>query len=141
MKPTILLIDDSCADAELVRRSLSTGPNSPSLIFAEDGALALRMLRQTASQVDLPDLILLDVNMPRLGGFEILNELKSDPALKSIPVVMMSSSETDRDVDKAYGLHANSYLTKPMDIDGYIKALRSIEEFWFSLTILPGHRH
>ena len=141
MKPTILLIDDSCADAELVRRSLSTGPNSPSLIFAEDGALALRMLRQTASQVDLPDLILLDVNMPRLGGFEILNELKSDSALKSIPVVMMSSSETDRDVDKAYGLHANAYLTKPLDIDGYTKAFRSIEEFWFSLTILPGHRH
>src|SRR5882724_11919792 len=139
VKHTILLIDDSSTDAELVRRSLSTGPYAPLLLFADDGIAALRMLREAAARGALPDLILLDLNMPCRGGLQVLAELKSDPSLKTIPVVVLSSSRAERDISSAYSLHANSYFTKPMDIDGYAEVVRSIEEFWFSRAILPTH--
>lgn len=138
MKRTILLVDDSKADIELVRRSLSTGPAAPRLVVAENGVEALQLLRAPPSRDNpWPDLILLDLNLPCKSGHQVLAEIKEDPALRFIPVVVMTSSTADRDVSSAYALHANCYLTKPMDIDGFTEALRHIEEFWFSWAILP----
>ena len=139
VKHTILLIDDSPTDADLVKRSLSQGPGAPRLIVADDGVEALRMLRETPSHSALPDLILLDWNMPRQSGLQILTELKSDPALKPIPVLVMTSSKAARDISSAYGLHANCYITKPIDMDGFTATLRDIEGFWFSRAVLPSH--
>jgi chemotaxis family two-component system response regulator Rcp1 len=140
VKRTILLVDDNKADAELVKRSLSTGPGAPTLLVASDGVEALRMLRETSFHTALPDLILLDLNLPRKTGLQVLAEFKEDPALRHIPVVVLSSSNSERDVSSAYGLHANCFLTKPMDLDGFEEALRSIEEFWFSRALLPSGR-
>lgn len=139
VKHTILLIDDSPMDADLVKRSLSQGPGAPHLIIADDGVEALRMLRETPGRAALPDLILLDLNMPRQSGLRILTEIKSDPVLRPIPVVVMTSSKADRDVSSAYGQHANCYITKPMDIEGFAETLRDIEMFWFSRAVLPSH--
>ena len=136
---TILLIDDSSADAQLVKRSLSAGPDALRLEIADNGIKALQMLHDASLRATLPDLILLDLNMPRQSGLQTLAKIKADPALKSIPVVILSSSKAECDVSSAYSLHANCYLSKPMDIDGYIEAIRSIEKFWFSSAILPSH--
>ena len=138
MKRTILLVDDSRADVELVKRSLSAGPAAPELIVADNGVEALRMLREVPSRDrPRPDLILLDLNLPLKSGQQVLIEIKQDPALRRIPVVVLTSSNADRDVVSAYELHANCYLTKPMDIDAFVRALRGIEEFWFSVATLP----
>jgi len=138
VKRTILLVDDSRADVELVKRSLSAGPAAPELIVADNGVEALRMLREVPSRDrPRPDLILLDLNLPLKSGQQVLIEIKQDPALRRIPVVVLTSSNADRDVVSAYELHANCYLTKPMDIDAFVRALRGIEEFWFSVATLP----
>ena len=139
VKHTILLIDDCSADAELVRRSLSAGPGAPRLLTADNGAEALQMLHDASSRAALPDLILLDLNLPRQNGLQILAEIKADPALRSIPVVILTTSKAESDVSSAYRLHANCYFSKPMDIDSFTKTLQSIEEFWFSRAILPTH--
>ncbi|MEO8658360.1 MAG: response regulator [Bryobacteraceae bacterium] len=138
LKRVILVVEDSKADVELIRRSLSTGDGAPTLLIADDGVEALRLLREPPGDT-LPDLILLDLNLPRKSGHEVLQEVKADPVLKHIPVVVLSSSNADRDVAGAYGLHANCYFTKPMDIDRFTETLRSIEEFWFSRATLPTH--
>jgi two-component system, chemotaxis family, response regulator Rcp1 len=141
VKHTILLIDDSKADVELVRRSLSTGPSAPNLVVADDGIEALRILRGGNSTNDpRPDLILLDLNLPRKSGHNVLAEIKGDPGIKHIPVVVFTSSSADRDIVTAYGSHANCYMTKPMDIDSFTAALQAIESFWFSLVKLPPCR-
>ncbi len=136
-KRNILLIDDSAADADLVRHSISTGLSAPNLMVFDDGVEALKMLHANPST--LPDLILLDLHMPRISGLQVLAEIKADPVLKSIPVVVLSSSVEDREICSAYGLHANCFITKPMDVDGYNEALRVIEEFWFDKAKLPSH--
>lgn len=138
MKRTILIVDDNAADVDLIRRLLSAEPSAPALLVAEDGAAALRMLRETCASA-LPDLILLDLNLPGKSGLQVLAELKEDPALRLIPIVVLSSSNADRDVAGAYRLHANCYFTKPMDIDRFAEALHSIEDFWLSRAILPPH--
>jgi len=137
LKRVILLVEDSKADVDLVRRSLTTGAEAPTLLVADDGVEALRMLRESPDT--LPDLILLDLNLPRKSGHEVLREVKTDPVLKHIPVVILSSSDAERDVAGAYGMHANCYFTKPMDLDGFAETLRSIEEFWFARATLPTH--
>jgi two-component system, chemotaxis family, response regulator Rcp1 len=141
-KRTILLVDDNKADVELIRRSLSIGPNAPTLLVADDGVEALRMLRETLLREHAePALILLDLNLPRKTGHEVLEEIKEDPALRHIPVVVLSSSNSERDVSKAYELHANCYLTKPMDLDGFANILQSIERFWLSMAELPSYHY
>jgi chemotaxis family two-component system response regulator Rcp1 len=141
VKHTILLVDDSKAEVELVRRSLSSGPVAPVLVVAENGVKALQLLRKTPSRENpRPDLILLDLNLPCKNGHEVLAEIKDDPALRHIPVVVLTSSYAERDISNAYDLHANCYVTKPMDIDVFAAMLRSIEEFWFSWAKLPSHR-
>jgi len=138
VKPTILLVDDNKADVDLVRRSLSTGPDAPRLIVADDGDEAFRILRENSRDGIRPALILLDLNLPRKNGHQILAEIKDDPELRHIPVVVFTSSHAQRDISSAYELHANCYLTKPMDIDGFTNALRGIETFWLSLAKLPA---
>jgi CheY-like chemotaxis protein len=141
-KRTILLVDDNKADVELVRRSLSTGPNAPRLLVADDGVEALRMLRDAlARDHSEPALILLDLNLPRKTGHEVLAEIKEDPALRHIPVVILSSSNSEKDVSSAYELHANCYLTKPMDLDSFADTLQSIERFWLSMAELPSNHY
>jgi CheY-like chemotaxis protein len=141
-KRTILLVDDNKADVELVRRSLSTGPNAPRLLVADDGVEALRMLREALVRGHSePALILLDLNLPRKTGHEVLAEIKEDPALRHIPVVVLSSSNSERDVSSAYELHANCYLTKPMDLDSFADTLQSIERFWLSMAELPSYHY
>jgi chemotaxis family two-component system response regulator Rcp1 len=141
VKRTILLVDDNRADVELVRRSLGAGPAAPRLVVADDGVEALRLLRETPSREHArPDLILLDLNLPRKDGHQVLAEIKEDPRLRHIPVVVLTSSNAERDISSAYELHANCYLTKPMDIDGFTDALRSLQEFWLSFAKLPSPR-
>ena len=141
VKHTILLVDDNKADVELVRRSLSTGPEAPRLLVAEDGVEALRILRSQPSQASpRPDLIVLDLNLPGKSGHHVLAEIKQDPAIRRIPVIVFSSSSADRDIATAYGSHANCYMTKPMDIDSFAVAMQAIESFWFSLVKLPSRR-
>jgi len=137
---TILLVDDSKADVELVRRSLSTGPSGPNLIVADDGVEALKILRGVTQNGPKPDLILLDLNLPRKNGHNVLAEIKADPGFKHIPVVVFTSSSADRDIVAAYGSHANCYMTKPMDVDNFTAALQALESFWFSFVKLPSRR-
>jgi chemotaxis family two-component system response regulator Rcp1 len=139
VKRTILLVDDNKADVELVRRSIGSGPDAPRLLVAEDGVEAIQMLREKPSCANnQPDLILLDLNLPRKDGHQVLAEIKEDPSLRHIPVVVLSSSNAERDISTAYEMHANCYLTKPMDMDGFTEALRAIQQFWFSLAKLPS---
>jgi CheY-like chemotaxis protein len=140
VKRTILLVDDSKADVDLVRRSLKTWPDGPQLVVAEDGIEALRMLRDPSREDWRPDLILLDLNLPRKDGHQVLAEIKEDPRLRQIPVVILTSSSAERDIASAYELHANCYLTKPMDIDSFTDALRAIQTFWLSFAKLPPQR-
>ena len=143
-RKTILLVEDSEADVELVRRSLIEGPQRPELIVVEDGVVALQLLRsagQGSARAIRPDLILLDLNLPRKSGHQVLAELKQDPELRSIPVLVLTSSHAESDIAGAYDLHANCYLTKPMDLDTYVAVLRSLQEFWLFHATLPSVHH
>jgi len=106
---------------------------------ASDGVEAMDFLHRRGKHADArrPDLVLLDLNMPRKGGHEVLSEMKADDRLKNIPVVVLTTSKSREDVIKAYGLHANCYITKPLDFDEFTTAMRTIRKFWFSVAILP----
>jgi len=138
---TILLVEDNESDVDLVRQFLSRGPLAPNLIVAGDGVEGLRMLRRQAphTRVPRPDLIVLDLNLPRKDGKEVLAELKLDPELAMIPVVVLSTSSTDIDVARVYHLKANCYVTKPADLDDFARAVQGIENFWLSVVSLPAH--
>jgi CheY-like chemotaxis protein len=105
----------------------------------DDGVKAMAFLRRQAaySTVSRPDLILLDLNLPKKDGREVLEELKHDGDLKRIPVVVLTTSQAEQDILKAYALHANCYITKPVDLDQFLKVVRSIDEFWFTVVTLP----
>ena len=107
--------------------------------IAHDGVEALEFLRRQGKHAGAPepDLLLLDLNMPRMDGCEVLAEMKADPALARIPVVVLTTSEAEQDVCRAYALHANAYIVKPLDIDQFFTVMRSIEEYWFDVVRLP----
>jgi len=136
----ILLVEDNPGDVRLTREALRDGRVSNNLSVAQDGAEALAMLRREAPHGDAPrpDLVLLDLNLPKLTGRQVLTEMKSDAILRRIPVVILTTSKAEEDVLRSYDLHANSYITKPVDFDQFIKMVRSIEEFWFTVVTLPG---
>ena len=138
---TILLVEDNESDVDLVRQFLSRGANSPNLIVAGDGVEALRMLHRQApyEQFPRPDLIVLDLNLPRKDGKEVLAELKQDPELSHIPVVVLSTSSAELDVARVYELKANCYVTKPVDVDDFARTVQGIENFWLSVVRLPDH--
>lgn len=135
----ILLVEDNPGDVRLTREALKEGKVRNNLNVVDDGVKALQFLRREAPYEDAPrpDLILLDLNLPRMSGREVLEAIKADSTLRNIPVVILTSSEAERDVVSAYQLHANCYVTKPVDLDQFINVVRSIEDFWFTIVRLP----
>lgn len=137
---TILLVEDNPGDVRLMREALSPNGVSKKLIVAEDGEQAIRFLRRAEPFADSarPDLIFLDLNLPRKDGREVLAEIKSDTMLRRIPVIVLTTSEADRDVDRAYDLHANCYVRKPTELDEYLSVIRACENFWLRIVRLPA---
>lgn len=135
----VLLVEDESADANLVRMALKEGKINCRLHHTVDGVDALAFLRREEKYSDKPkpDLILLDINMPRMNGRELLLALKADSALAGIPVVMLTTSDVERDVVESYKLGASGYITKPVDIEQFINAIQQVESYWFTLTRLP----
>jgi len=136
----ILLVEDNPGDVRLTREVLKEGRISNTLNVVEDGVEALAFLRREGAYADAKqqDLVLLDLNVPKKDGREVLAEMKADPALRRIPVIVLTSSSAELDIHGAYDLHANCYITKPVDLDQFTKVVRSIEEFWLSIVKLPG---
>lgn len=134
----IMLIEDNRGDALLAARAFRDAEIDNHLTIADTGEKALAMLRREGEFADyrLPDIILLDLNLPRMHGLDVLNAIKSDEALKTIPVVVLSSSEADADIARAYDLHANAYVVKPVSIAKFREVAASIEQFFFMLAIL-----
>ncbi|HEX6068321.1 MAG TPA: response regulator [Longimicrobiaceae bacterium] len=135
----ILLVEDNPGDVRLTREALREGKVRNNLYVASDGVEALAFLRREGQYADAvrPDLVLLDLNLPRKDGREVLEEIKADPALRYIPVVVLTSSQAEQDILRAYDLHANCYVSKPVDLDQFIHVVRSIEDFWFTIVKLP----
>jgi CheY-like chemotaxis protein len=136
----ILLVEDSPADVIITREALSEARLYNTIHVAEDGVEALEFLRKQGkfTAAPRPDLILLDLNLPRKNGREVLAEIKDDPNLKSIPVVVLTTSRAEEDVLKSYDLHANCYVVKPVEFDNFVQAVKSIHSFWFSVVTLPS---
>jgi len=135
----ILLVEDNPGDVRLTVEALKEGKLRNRMNVVEDGEKALAYLRREAGYEDAarPDLVLLDLNLPRKDGREVLAEMKADPDLKRIPVVVLTTSKAEEDILKSYDLHANCYITKPVDLDQFIGVVKSIESFWFSVVSLP----
>jgi two-component system, chemotaxis family, response regulator Rcp1 len=140
----ILLVEDNPGDARLTLEAFKEGKVINNLTVLHDGVQALEYLRREGAYAgaSTPDLILLDLNLPRMDGREVLAAIKDDPALRTIPVVVLTTSSSQDDVSRAYGHHANCYITKPVDLDQFLRVIQSIESFWLSLVRLPpvGHR-
>lgn len=135
----ILLIEDNPGDVRLTQEALRDGKVRNNLSVATDGVEALEFLHQEGRFADAPrpGLILLDLNLPRKDGRQVLAEIKSDPDLQRIPVVVLTTSRAEEDVLKTYGLHANAYVTKPVDLEQFLIVVQSIEDFWLTLVTLP----
>ncbi len=139
----ILLVEDNPADVRLTMEALKEGKIKNRLTVAKDGIEALEVLRKKgkfANATDV-DLILLDLNMPRMDGRAVLAEIKQDPELKHIPVVIMTTSKAEEDIVKSYNLHANCYIVKPIDLDKFIEVVKAVEDFWVSIVTLPKSAH
>jgi two-component system, chemotaxis family, response regulator Rcp1 len=135
----ILLVEDNPGDVRLTREALRDGKIVNNLHVAEDGVDALAFLRREGKYHNAirPELILLDLNLPKKDGREVLAEIKADKDLKRIPVVVLTSSEAEQDIVRSYNLHANCYITKPVDLDQFITVVKSIEHFWLKVVKLP----
>jgi chemotaxis family two-component system response regulator Rcp1 len=135
----ILLIEDNAGDARLTLEAFKEGKVINNLTVIHDGVDALAYLRRQGRYADAvpPDLILLDLNLPKMDGREVLAEIKSDARLMAIPVVVLSTSASPDDITRAYSYHANCYITKPVDLDQFLRVVQSIETFWLSLVKLP----
>ena len=138
----ILMVEDSPSDAQLTIEALHAAKIANRLTHVEDGVEALRFLRREGPHADAPrpDLILLDLNLPRKDGREVLEELKRDPNLKVIPVVILTTSRSEEDVLRSYQLHANCYITKPVDFSKFMEVVKAIEQFWLTIVTLPGEK-
>jgi chemotaxis family two-component system response regulator Rcp1 len=135
----ILLVEDNLGDVRLTIETLKGAKVVNHLNVASDGIEALAILRRQGQYVSAarPDLILLDLNLPKKDGREVLAEIKADDDLKRIPVVVLTTSQAEEDILKSYNLHANCYVTKPMDLEQFITVVKSIEDFWFTVVKLP----
>ncbi len=138
----LLLVEDDPADVTLTKRLLDEAKIALHLDVVNDGASAMAYLRREAPYADAvrPDLMLLDLNMPKKNGCEVLQDMQQDVALRSIPVVVLTTSDSDSDIERAYDLGANCYITKPMGLDQFAKAICSIENFWFTVVKLPPRK-
>ena len=135
----ILLVEDNPGDADLAREALEGSKFNNILNVVEDGEKAMEYLRREGlyAEVSRPDLILLDLNIPKKDGRQVLAEIKEDDNLKRIPVVILTTSRAEEDVIKSYNLHCNCYITKPIDLNQFLSVVRSIEDFWLSIVVLP----
>jgi chemotaxis family two-component system response regulator Rcp1 len=135
----ILLVEDNPGDVRLTIESLNEGKVDNNLHVARDGVEAMEYLRRQGQRADAvrPDLILLDLNLPRMDGREVLAAIKSDANLRTIPVVVLTTSRAEQDVLRSYELQANCYITKPVDLDQFITVVKSIEDFWLTIVTLP----
>jgi CheY-like chemotaxis protein len=135
----ILLVEDNPADVRLTREALKEHKLSNNLHVAIDGVEALNFLYKKGKYVKSPrpDIIILDLNLPKKDGREVLAEIKQEKDLKRIPVVVLTSSKAEEDIVKSYNLHANCYISKPVDFDQFLKVVKSIEDFWISIVKLP----
>ncbi len=136
----ILLVEDNPGDVRLTREVLSEGRIRNTLNVATDGVEALDFLHRRGVFADAKpqDLILLDLNLPKMNGREVLAAIKNDPELRHIPVVVLTTSAAEEDIVSAYDLHANCYITKPVDLNQFVKVVQSIEDFWLTIVKLPG---
>lgn len=137
----VLVVEDSPADVRLIQEALKNATVPVQITVAHDGVEAMNYLHDSDGGVGLPDLMLLDLNLPRKNGREVLAEVKTSPSLKQIPVLVMTSSRSDDDINQAYALNANCYITKPYDFHDYVSVVRSIEHFWFLTASLPDTDH
>ena len=138
----ILLAEDNPGDYRLTQEALREGKVYNNLHWVQDGVEALEFLRQRGRYGDVPrpDIVLLDLNLPKKDGREVLSEIKSDESLRAIPVVILTTSQAEEDVLRSYDLHANCYVTKPVDLEKFIVVVRSIDAFWLTVVTLPnGH--
>jgi CheY-like chemotaxis protein len=134
----LLHVEDSVADAKLVTMALEESGSTTELVRAEDGAEALRLLDAVAAGTEpRPDLVVLDLNLPRVGGLDVLRHLKADPALRTVPVVVFSTPRADVDVSAAYACGASSYVVKPVDLQRFLQVVRSIDSYWTGNVRLP----
>ena len=135
----ILLVEDNPGDVELTREALLESKIHMDLSVVSDGVEALAFLKREGAHADAPrpDLILLDLNLPKKDGRTVLGEIKQDRSLRNIPVVILTSSQAEQDIVRAYDLHANCYVTKPVDLDQFISIVQSIEQFWLTVVKLP----
>ena len=136
----ILLIEDNAADARLTVEQLKQCSVSNRVSVVGDGEKAMAFLRRQGgyANVPRPDLVILDLNLPRKDGRQVLGEMKNDPFLRQIPVIILTTSGAKEDIDKCYQLHANCYLTKPMDLEGFTTVIEAIEDFWLKAVKLPA---
>jgi DNA-binding response OmpR family regulator len=134
----ILLVEDNPGDVRLVREALQEAKMRNSMSVAGDGVEALAFLRKEGQYTNapVPGLVLLDLNLPRKNGFEVLQEIKSDAKLMHIPVVVLTTSEAEQDIVKSYNLHANAYVTKPVDLNQFLAVVKAIEGFWLEIVKL-----
>jgi CheY-like chemotaxis protein len=135
----ILLVEDSAADVDLTIEAMKDAKVRNTLAVAKDGVEAMAYLRQEGDYAGepIPDIVLMDLNMPRKDGREVLAEMKADSNLKTIPVVILTTSRAEADILKTYQLHANCYVTKPVDLDQFMTVVQSIEDFWLTIVKLP----
>jgi len=135
----ILLVEDNAGDARLTLEAFKEAKVINNLTVVNDGAEALCYLRRQGAYADavVPDLVLLDLNLPKVDGRQVLAEIKADESLMRIPVVVLTTSASQDDISRAYGSHANCYITKPVDLDQFLRVVQSIESFWLSLVKLP----
>jgi len=136
----ILLVEDNPGDIDLAREALDMGKLHNTLHVVQDGMAAMDFLRKKGKYETSPrpDLIILDLNLPKKDGRQVLAEIKEDEGLKRIPVVILTTSSAEEDILKTYNLHANCYITKPIDLLQFLRVVQSIEEFWLSIVVLPN---
>lgn len=135
----ILLVEDNPGDVRLTKEALRESKVRNNLSVVHDGVEALAYLRREGpyAEATRPDLVLLDLNLPRKDGREVLSEMKDDDSLRRIPVVILTTSRAEQDIVKTYNLHANCYISKPVDLDQFITVVKTIEDFWFTIVTLP----
>jgi len=136
----ILLVEDNPGDVFLTQEALREGRLAHHLSVVEDGEEALKYLRGEGRYegAQRPDIILLDLNLPKKDGRELLEDVKSDPSLRQIPIIVLTTSDAEQDIRRAYKLHANCYLTKPIHMDDFLKKIKSMEDFWLTVVRLPS---
>ncbi len=136
----ILLVEDSPGDVRLIKESLSEGKLCHDLHVVTDGEAAMNFLHRRGdySEAMSPDLILLDLNLPKKDGREVLSDIKNDPELKNLPVVVLTTSDAEQDIIMTYEQHANCYITKPVNLEQFIRVVRTIEDFWLEIVRLPN---